>query len=211
MIRAKLRLAPILILGLLVLAENALSLTWRGAPLSKTRSFLITEFGYGLRISKCPTPPAGDDRNFHLEWELGLMKNVRPNWAIGGTGYFSADDEGGRAALKARVRRWISPRVGLDFSAGPVIKTFGDLRTYSPGVTVGILLMNEDIVGLALNYELVPYKYIEIQPNDALKQIKGSSRGFYGGVRIGSQVGTAIGAAVPVAVLIWVLSTVGSD
>lgn len=210
------RRLPLFVLCAITLSASTMSaqqhsLTWRGAPLAKTKSFLITEFGYGLRISKSPTPPVGDNRNFHLEWEFGYMRNVRPNWAVGGTGYFSADDEGARAAIKARVRRWISPGVGLDFSAGPILKTFADLRTHSPGFTTGIALMNEDIIGLAFNYELVPYKYYEYQPNDALKEIRRTGSGFYGGVRFGSQVGAAIGVTVPVVVLIWVISVIGGD
>lgn len=182
------------------------SLTWRGAPLSHTKSFLITECGYSFRLSQNSAPRYGGNRNLHVEWELGWMKNVSPKWAVGATSYFSADDDGSRLALKPRVRRWLSPTLSFDMSAGPIVKTFNSLNDDAPGLTLGVALMKRDLVGITLTYEQIPFTQTDRLPSDEFVYTKGTERVMYAGLRLGSQPGTVVGVAIPVGLIIWLFS-----
>lgn len=202
------------IIGFLLLAgysstcAQTHSLTWRGAPLAKTKSFLITECGVSYRLFRSPDYVIDDNHAVHVEWELGWMRNTTPNWAFGVTGYFGADDNASVIAVKSRARRWLTPETALDFSAGPIIQTFGDYRDHAPGLAAGVTLMKGDLIGISLNYELTPYRYLITSPSDEPLGKSGTRHELYAGARFGSYAGTAVGIGIPIGLVLWIISAV---
>jgi hypothetical protein len=188
-------------------AQNR-NLTWRGAPLAQTKSFLITECGYSFRLSQNSKPHWGDNRDFHLEWDIGWMRNVKPRWAVGATVYYSADDDGSRLAFKPRVRNWLSSSLALDLSAGTIIRTFSSLMDKAPGLVAGVALTYRDVCGITLTYEQIRFSYYTRLPGDEFAMTKGSERTLYAGLRLGSYPGSATGIAIPIALLIWYFANV---
>jgi len=178
-------------------------LSWCGAPLAETRSFLITEFGYNLRLIRNTAPHPGGDNNFHFVWELGWMRNTSPRWAVGGSAYFSIDDDGSRLAAKARLRRWLERNWSLDLGAGPTFKSFSSYFDESPGLVAGIALTRSDLAALTLTYELIPYtEHIFGGDNADPLRHDGVESTLYLGLRAGSYPGAVAMVAAPIAVLI---------
>jgi hypothetical protein len=182
------------------------SLTWRGAPLDKTKSFLITECAVSYRLFRHPDYLFDDNQNIHVQWEIGWMKNSSQHWAFGATAYVGADDDASIFAIKPRARRWLSPNTALDFSAGPSVLTLGDYREYAPGLVAGISLMKGDLFGVSVTYQLTPYRYFITSPSDDPFEAKGTRHELYAGARFGSYAGTAVGIAIPVGVVLWLLA-----
>jgi hypothetical protein len=180
------------------LSAQTHNLTWRGAPLSHTKSFLITECGVGLRLTRNAAQQYARNRDVHIAWELGWMRNVNPRWAIGGTSYLSVDGDGSRFALKPRVRRWLSPTLSFDLSAGPVFSP--------PGLVAELALMKSDLVGITLTYQQTRLVRMDTSPGGVFAVTEGTGRVLSVGVRLGSYPGTAVGVALPVAAVIFVLS-----
>jgi len=79
-------------------------LLFRGRPLPACRSFLITEFGLNRALAGRPR----DAKLWCVTGELGIMSNVSPHDALGGTLLVEFDDNGNRVGLKARYRRWLA-------------------------------------------------------------------------------------------------------
>jgi hypothetical protein len=54
-------------------------------------------------------------------WELGHMYNRNEKRAIGASLMMAANDDAFRLAMKARLRRWLTPTVALDLAPGIII------------------------------------------------------------------------------------------
>lgn len=186
-------------------------ISWRGKPLP-IRFFHITEFGYSVRLAQNDAPRYGGNRDFHLQWEYGVMKNVRLNWALGITGYYSADDDGSRIAVKLRGRRWLERNTSIDFGAGPVVRTLSSLIDNAPGLVAGISLNQSDLVSATIILELIPWKEPILTGGFTGPPAyrKGTETTLYTGFKFGSYPGTLLGVAVPLVILIDFL-TQGSD
>ncbi len=185
------------------------SLTWRGAPLASTKSFLITECAVNYRLYRNPDFLFDDNHTVHIEWELGWMKNTSPRWAFGATAYLGTDDNASAFAIKPRARRWLAPDMALDFSAGPIFLTLGDYRKHAPGLVASVALMKGDLLGISLTYEITPYRFLITSPSDDPMGKSGARHELYAGARFGSYAGTAVGVAIPVALIIWLFSVAG--
>jgi hypothetical protein len=79
-----------------------------------------------LMKAEVPNPPAGplDVFGRRAEGNLGLMVNVGPRWAIGGAVFGGGSDQGGsQRGVRARVRRWITPRYSGELILGNMLET----------------------------------------------------------------------------------------
>lgn len=53
--------------------------------------------------------------------DVGGMTNLDDHWAVGGTLFFDANAGLVRGGVKPRVRRWLSRKIALELSAGPLL------------------------------------------------------------------------------------------
>lgn len=102
---------------------NHKSFSLRGAPQETVSTFLISEVGvasrYFVTSGAFKQHPAS-----HITWELGLMRNILPKHAVGGTFYASYDDSFDKAflvGLKARYRYWLTEKFHVDVGSGMLI------------------------------------------------------------------------------------------
>lgn len=177
--RVRTRLLPTLtvLACLLPISPAYPQMRFRGKPLPECRSFWITEMG--VAIGKA------DFHNTYITWEVGHMVNVSPRFALGGTILTAFDTEDVRVGIKARVRRWLGPRMSVELSPGVILY---DHRYLSepPGWTVHVGLNYGDWIALTGQVE----------------KVKGLEAGRYVGFKVGSYpalVGfglSAIGAAI---------------
>lgn len=98
-----------------------------GAPKDECSSFLILEAGGLLPVAQstrgvtwAPNDGPVEQTAFgdRLRWEVGMMKNVNGRWAVGAAANLGSGSGGALTGLTARGRRWLSPDLGLDVSAG---------------------------------------------------------------------------------------------
>ena len=187
-------------------------ISWRGKPLP-IRFFHITEFGYSVRLSQSDAPRYGGNRDFHLQWEYGVMKNVKPSWALGITGYYSADDDGSRIAVKLRGRRWLGRNTSIDFGAGPIVRAYSSLIDNALGLVAGISLNQSDLVSATMTLELIPWKEPVFGGGYTGPAVyrEGTETTLYTGIKFGSYPGTILGVAVPLVILIDYITKAAGD
>jgi hypothetical protein len=186
------------------------SLSWRGHPLPECKSFLITEFAFLWRLAENTDSRRSlpQDR-WYGAWELGWMRNINPKFALGGTVYAGADNDGARLGLKARGRWWINRVVGLDLSSGILIAGIEEEVENYPGFTSQLGLNFGDWASLVTQVEVIPLEYIEYPPFSTVPEKKsGTETAWYAGLKLGSYPGTigGIGSVVVagiVAALFW--------
>jgi hypothetical protein len=128
------------------------ALTWRGRPLAETRSFMITEFGVLARIDDYPYG-VGLSR-IQVSFDLGWMKNISENTAVGFSGYTLVLDPTTRLGIRARYRRWLSRKTSLDLSPGVLLGGEDSGIEYDPpGFVLGASLNAGDLVALTVEAE----------------------------------------------------------
>ena len=103
------------------------SFCWRGRPAPACRTFLLAEGNLytpvaGSRYTRRDYNPSVDTRSLELTWyvawELGAMRNVSLNDAVGASAMLGGDANGVRWAVKGRYRRWLDAGTALDVGAG---------------------------------------------------------------------------------------------
>lgn len=103
------------------------SFCWRGRPAPECRTFLLAE-------GNVYTPVAGSrytrqdynagvttrslELTWYVAWELGMMRNLDENDAVGASAMLGGDANGVRWAVKGRYRRWLDAGTALDVGAG---------------------------------------------------------------------------------------------
>lgn len=161
-------------------------------PLPEASVFPVTEIGYAYRV----TPFAEDNSNrlgpyrHHYLSEIGLMKNLSPNYAAGGIFHVGTDAfSKWRAGFKARLRRWFY-KFSVDLSAGML---FWDSRSLDDNViTGGVAISLKNSIGFIVQVEsahltaYLPPTYIPADKND---------KAVYFGMKIGSKPGAWINGA----------------
>lgn len=114
----------------LVAQEGDGAACFRGRRLPTCRSFWVTDAAAGLGY-------VAGRSEVYLAADLGWMRNVNDRTAVGATiGIGHSGD--GFVALRPRLRRWITPAIGLDISPG-VRWTPGRIETVEllGGLSVG--------------------------------------------------------------------------
>lgn len=98
---------------------------WRGRP--GCRTFFLAEGNVytpvaGSRYSRRPYDNGPDTRSLELSWyvawELGGMRSVSDNDAVGASVLVGGDANGARWGLKGRYRRWLDEATAVDVGAG---------------------------------------------------------------------------------------------
>ena len=169
-------------------------------PLQECRSFILMEVS-----GQSPFAPAAR-KSLHqsLGWNLGIAANVAAAWAIGGVvGYEFATESTHHRTASLRIRRWLTPSIGLELAPGVfqlVDKGYDpdDDRTgYS--ASLNVLLFDVGLVGLRL---------------DALPERSGSASEYAvsaaGGLQsLPALVGTALGGLLVLVALGAAISAAG--
>ena len=190
--------------------SNQRTLTFHPRPLEITKNFLITEFGYDYRITQSGSfdDSENNNKNYHLNVDMGAMRNLSPKWALGATAYYSLDDSGSRLAIKPRLRRWLTPEQSIDLSAGPIIGNFGSYYGKSPGIAGHIGYSYRDWVMLTLGVEVIPINTVfGVGGSNEVIVYKSTESTLYAGIRVGSYAGTACAILTPIIALIHFFAT----
>jgi hypothetical protein len=178
-------------------------------PSPQCGSFLITEFGYLKRFARSGYFESGNDRDFYVLGEVGWMKNIDEKNAIGTTVYYGFDDDASELAIKPRYRRWLTPRVNLDISAGPIIKTFNDWRYNVPGFTGQVGLGFGDAALVITQVNVIPY---DLRFEDGGAGKPDTETVWYGGAKLSSYPGTAALILVPLTTaVLWIIAMSGTS
>lgn len=126
-----------IVLGIfLTLSSLFAQLCLSAKPAPECRSSLITEFGYGYKI----TPPlkrayismVGNSVTNNREWEvtgrhyltseLGHIYNFNEKYGLGLTHFIGWDiSHNLRGGVKLRLRKWLNPKTSLDLSGGVLL------------------------------------------------------------------------------------------
>jgi hypothetical protein len=131
--------------------------SFRAHPLSDCRVFFLTNAGGYLKLSASSSnPPSGTQSNLRAIWDWGVMVNITPRDAIGGSWFVCWDEDDVTTGPVVHYRRWFGPRRSLDLAVGtPVTGGEGELQT---GSVLGLIKYNiVDWFGVAVRPEYVRY------------------------------------------------------
>lgn len=157
--------------------QNTKAVCFRGKPLSRCNSFLITELGAYYKLNERDRTP--DGARYLIAWELGWMKNLNEDFALGGTLLIEGNEHTTGIGLKPRLRRWLSPELSVDVSLG-ILKS----QESGSGLTGDVSLNWRDWFFLTSKIENV------------------NRTAWYGGVKFGSYAGLITTAlAVPILII----------
>jgi hypothetical protein len=151
---------------------------FRGKPAPDCKFFGVTEIGLGFRL--------GDEGGLDKGWlasELGLMRNVGPRYAVGGTTYILYDTGASdfRAGLKLRGRRWLRRDLSLNVSGGLLLLS-GIYGEELPGYAGHIDLNYKDLVAAYVGCDV-------IRRESADERVV-----WHAGVRTGGHIGSSLTA-----------------
>jgi len=157
---------------------------FRGKPLPQCQSFWITEIGLGFKLNRQQDNQYETTR---LSVDFGLMKNVSPRDAWGGTLFASTEDERAQMGLRLRYRRWLSATSALDLSPGLLLIGGGGIDY--PGFIGSASLSLWDWIVFSLQIEMVKqrggwYSFTGWEPASVSRTsfYAGASLGSYGGI-----------------------------
>ncbi|MCA1791421.1 MAG: hypothetical protein LC667_16710, partial [Thioalkalivibrio sp.] len=132
---------------------------FRGQPMPSCRSFWIFEMQGQAPVVQSERPvfyqnePPVQMTSFEsdLEWNLGHMVNLTPDWALGGVVTVGPGAEDYISGVKVRARRWLNPDVSLELQGG-LLRT--DNRHPTPkGVTGDVRLNIRDQGSLFVRWD----------------------------------------------------------
>jgi hypothetical protein len=154
-----------------------------------------------------PNPPSSPIDVFgrRAEGNFGLMVNVGPRWAIGGSLFGGGDDQGGSwRGFRARVRRWINPTFSGELVAG----SLRDHVRGSNGVTAEARVTGGDLGAL-----FVRWNGLDASPR--LHPVDGTvvyAGGFEQTVDVGGAVGSTATVIVgAVGLVVGIVALANSD
>lgn len=99
---------------------------WRGEPLPACLGFFIVEAQASLPLWSETRPiMLADGRTVRaesfdsqLDWNLGYMVNVSPDWAVGGVVTLGTGSSDPLTGLRVRARRWLRSELSVEVEAG---------------------------------------------------------------------------------------------
>jgi len=99
---------------------------FRGQPIPNCRSFWIFEVQGQTPVAQSRRPVFYGDAppvrmhsfESELEWNLGHMINLTPDWAVGGVVTVGTGTGDHISGAKVRARRWLNPSVSLEVQGG---------------------------------------------------------------------------------------------
>lgn len=87
-----------------------------GVPLPETHWFLVTHVGVAARLDEGSS--LYEKSGAYVLADLGAMRNIGEEWAVGANLYVGADDYRSRVGPKARLRYWMNRTTSIDAAAG---------------------------------------------------------------------------------------------
>ena len=123
--------------------EARLTMTcWRGAPRPACGGFFLVEAqGVFPLLATTRLLDFSGGRSVRvesfescLEWNLGYMVNVSPDWAVGGALSLGTGSYDALTGVRARVRRWLGPQLSVEMQGGVVLT---HARNFGLGVRKG--------------------------------------------------------------------------
>ena len=132
--------------------------SFRPKPLPMCKAYYVYNFGVSYQFADDRPFPNND--NVAVSLDLGYMRNLSAKNAVGFSVLGFAGDEIQRLAVRGRYRRWLSPSVGLDGTAGVTIAGGGDAdEIVFPGFIASAGLQFDGMIGVELEMEHVHYRY----------------------------------------------------
>lgn len=240
---------PVLLVVSLLLAEPSLADTtatsepvqperWFSLsprPLPECRHFLISEFGV---VYRCDNPPEAEAEVWTTFLaEVGLMRNVTLQSAVGCALFGEGGGDGSRAGIRGRYRLWLKPRgkrpsrSSLDITPGiilwgsrkyacpplsgpddPDLPKTRLLNTRYPGFSTSVALNWREWLGIMLHAEYIPLDQVSPPPLSETAPRRTHDTAWYFGLRTGSYGGPLMWVAVAItaAVIAYIFSGSGS-
>lgn len=207
------RVLRILAMGtLLVLVPRATwskDLYFRGRPLPECRTFFLTEFGFRMQLAGTHLYSGEETPSYLTQWEFGLMKNMNPKYALGGTLFAMLTEDAAEFhfGFAPRLRRWLNPNFSLDFSPGVVFASTNH-AFHGPGLSAGLRIGYKDYVALMASLEVMKKDTWMGAPNGATEEK--TYKAFYLGAMAQSKPAVVAALATTAAVAVIGLIVVAS-
>lgn len=173
-------------------------------PLPETKTFMLTEFAAGISPEVIGLQDRVWGPNYLATWDLGLMRNVSPRFALGGSlGITQGNNtEEFSIALKPRLRYWATPRVPIDLSPGIVILDNADEYDPNARFLIDATVSYRDWVGITGRLLTTHIEYPINLPNEPPRTTEFDKTEFYMGLRLGSYPGLIVGSTAAIA---WIV------
>jgi hypothetical protein len=174
--------------------ESAGSKLFRGRPLPDMKFFPLAQAGLLVRVNGVSENPAWCD--------VGVMVNVSPKIALGGTLGLVSDFSYTRFVIKPRLRTWLGKGFALDVAPGIFFPSGGSVHG-STGFTGEVALVKSDWVSLTYMVEAInsQTQYYYAYGPYPLYTTSETEVSHFIGVKAGGGIGLA-GAAVMILGLI---------
>jgi hypothetical protein len=127
--------------------------TFRPHSLPYSRSFAVFDLGLSYRLNEGKGYYSTDSR-FGLSLDLGYMRNLSPENAVGVSVFGMTDDRSERGGVRARYRRWLTPSLGADATAGMTLANSLDYNEV-PGFVGSVGVQAGGLVGATLEAEQI--------------------------------------------------------
>jgi hypothetical protein len=170
---------------------------FRGRPLPECKEFWILEEHFEKRMAG--NFNSNENNSIFLSFEVGHMFNISRRHALGGSFYFTADDNRDHLGLRFRHRYWITKQLAWDLAPGFILSSDNtDLyngRIQFPNLSMSTFLYISDLMALHLTFEAFKIKAVYAGQTNHNVTI------LYGGVTLGSYP-AAVGIVATVVVAI---------
>ena len=184
---------------------------WRGKALPACRSFALFELEVARAVASTKILHQREGQTFteypffgnELTWNLGAMRNMSQEWALGGTVSLGTGSPGILTGMRLRARRWLSPPGSAELEAG-IFSTGINQRVGSGmswGPTVGVRLNVADRFSVVSRWEAA---HASAGSDGFFEREAGLHHGLYLGASAGGTIAVA-GTAVIGAVALFVL------
>ncbi len=128
------------------------------APEQETSTYLVQNFRLMYAIDGSGLGKEDFRDRYMGSFEGGLMANVSPRIAVGGSAFIALEDIRPRIGVSARMRLWLPHRNAVDFNAGALVANLED-SAQNPSDDLGLFAAAtfsfRDIIIATLQYERV--------------------------------------------------------
>jgi hypothetical protein len=160
--------------------------------------FFLTNAGGYLKLNPhSSTPPSGVQSNLRAIWDWGVMVNISPRDAIGGSWFVTWDEDDVATGPVVRYRRWFEQGRSLDVAVGTPVAGGDGLQT---GSILGLVKFNPvHWFGVALRPEYVRYATSYYATSSSGRIYAGVELGWYPGLALSVVGGVAAAAFLALA------------
>ena len=133
--------------------EPSSGFRFRPRPLPGCRSYAVFDLGLAYRLNEGRGFSSTDDR-LGVSLDLGYMRNLSPENSVGFSVFGLTDERAERAGVRARYRRWLSPQIGADATAGMMLTDNGYF-IQAPGLVASVGIQAAGLAGATLEAEQI--------------------------------------------------------